>query len=134
MEHWGAARRGASSSQMFKHQQLVHNGEPAQFMFKVVSYHRTALKRQIKEAVRIRRRRGAAGILSSKSEFSRNYIPRQVVEEEDEGAKEERLRMEQEEIREIQCELDREDTKWEQRKEKEHAVFNTLLHRCSSIT
>ena len=90
--------------------------------------------RQIKEAVRIRRRRGAAGILSSKSEFSRNYIPRQVVEEEDEGAKEERLRMAQEEIREIQCELDMEDTTWEQRKEKEHAVFNTLLHRCSSIT
>ena len=36
---------------MFKHQQLEHKGEQPQFMFKVVSYHRTALNGQMKEAV-----------------------------------------------------------------------------------
>ena len=56
LEHWGAARRGDKKSHMFKHQCNEHAGEPPNFLFKVVSKHRTALGRQVKEAVRIRRR------------------------------------------------------------------------------
>ena len=56
-------------------------------MFKVVATHRTGLNRQIKEAVRIMRRRAARMILNSKSEFNRCYIPRLVVEKEDAEAK-----------------------------------------------
>ena len=85
VEHWSAARKQDGTSHMFKHQSLVHGGEEPEFMFRVVSYHRTALSRQIKEAVRIRRRGGASSILNSKAEFNRCYIPRLVVEQEDEG-------------------------------------------------
>ena len=54
---------------MYKHQVLEHPGEPPSFIFKVVSTHRTALNRQIKEAVRIRRRGGAGIILNSRTEY-----------------------------------------------------------------
>ena len=59
MEHWAAARRGDTDSHMRKHQDLEHPGEQPQFLFKVVSTHRTALNRQVREAVRIRRRGGS---------------------------------------------------------------------------
>ena len=52
-------------------------------MMKVKGQFRTALARQVAEAVWIRRRGGEGAILNSKGEFSRSYIPRlQVVEEE----------------------------------------------------
>ena len=35
---------------------MVHGAEEPKFIFKMVSQHRSALNRQIKEAVRIRRR------------------------------------------------------------------------------
>ena len=60
----------------------------------MVSSHRTALNRQIREAVRIRRRGGAANILNSKSEFNRCQIPRLVVEVEDEETRLRRLEKE----------------------------------------
>ena len=43
---------------MVRHQALEHVGEPPRFVFKVISTHKTALSRQIREAVRIRRRGG----------------------------------------------------------------------------
>ena len=59
VEHWGAVRRGDSSkSHMLKHQAMEHAGEPPQFVFKIVGQHKAALNRQIREAVRIRRRGG----------------------------------------------------------------------------
>ena len=48
---------------------------------KMVSNHRTALSRQIKEAVRIMRRGGEGGVLNSKSEFSRCKITRRTLEQ-----------------------------------------------------
>ena len=80
LEHWGAARRGGHKSHMVNHQSLEHPGEPPDFQFKMVSSHRSALSRQVREAVRIRRRGGMGSILNSKGEFSRCYIPRLVVE------------------------------------------------------
>ena len=74
IEHWGAARRGDTDGHMCKHQSLEHPGEPPEFLFKIVSTHRTALNRQIREAVRIRRRGGAGMILNSKAEFNRREI------------------------------------------------------------
>ena len=66
----------------------------------MVSKHRSALNRQIKEAVRIRRRGGAQGILNSKAEFNRCYIPRLVVEVEDQAEQEQREQREREEEQE----------------------------------
>ena len=56
VEHLGAARRQEEDSHMYKHQRLEHAGEQPNFHFKVVSQHRTALSRQVREAIRIRRR------------------------------------------------------------------------------
>ena len=50
-------------------------------LMRAVSYHRSALTRQVGEAVRIGRRGGAGQILNSKSEYDRCHIPRLVVEE-----------------------------------------------------
>ena len=86
---------------MAKHQLLEHRGEPPQFQFKVVSYHRSALSRQVKEAVRIKQRGGESNILNSRSEYNRCHITRLVVEEEDQRSKEEREKREKEELEEI---------------------------------
>ena len=59
------------------------NSEP-NFIARAVSYHRTALKRQAGESVRIRRRGGEGCLLESKGEFNRSRIPRLVVEPVDE--------------------------------------------------
>ena len=64
-------------------------------MMRVVGSFKTALSRQIREAVRIRRRGGEGCILNSKSEYSHRRIPRLVIEEQDE---EELDRMEDEEL------------------------------------
>ena len=57
VEQWGQARRGDLKSHMVRHQALQHSGEAPSFHFKLVSTHRSALSRQITEAVRIRRGR-----------------------------------------------------------------------------
>ena len=54
-EHWSSYRSGDKDSHMWRHQDLVHKGEPAEFKMRAVGNHRTALGRQIAEAVRIRR-------------------------------------------------------------------------------
>ena len=55
VEHWGVALKGAGDSHLVKHQSLAHPGEHPEFVFKVVSSHRTTLNSQVREAVRIRR-------------------------------------------------------------------------------
>ena len=91
-------------------------------MFKVVSASRTALSRQIREAVRIRRRGGAGSILNSRSEFNRCYIPRLVVEEEENEARAERLLREEQEMNELLSRLEREDMSWEERKKLDNEL------------
>ena len=60
--------------------------------------------------------------MNSMSEFNRSYIPRVVVEVDEEGAKEERWKQEDEEIRMFQLELDKEDMMWEERKRREQEI------------
>ena len=80
-------------SHIAKHQGAAHKeGEEPDFIIKPVRFYKTALSRQIGEAVRIRRRGGAGAILNSKSEYSRCKIPRLVLEDVDE---EEEQRQEQ---------------------------------------
>ena len=68
---------------MLKHQQLEHMGGEPNFIMRSVKFYRSALARQVGEAVRIQRRGGAGSILNSRAEFDRCRIPRLVVEEED---------------------------------------------------
>ena len=101
---------------MVKHQSLAHPGEQPAFIFKVVSSHRTALNRQVRDAVRIRRRGGAGNILNSEAEFNRCHIPRLVVEEEDQDTKVKRLLMEKELREEMRKILEDNDLSWEEQK------------------
>ena len=82
-EHWGALRNKAQSSHMWKHQADEHNGEEPKFYMREVKYFRTALSRQVAEAVRIWKRGCAGSILNIKAGFNRWRIPRLVVEEQD---------------------------------------------------
>ena len=85
-EHWEDWRSRSSKSHILKHQELAHEGaEDPLFIMRTVRFFRTALSRQVGEAVRIMRRGGACSILNSKSEYDRCKIPRLVLEEEDEG-------------------------------------------------
>ena len=80
-EHWSDYRSNKDKSHILKHHQIAHGGvgEPG-FIMRTVSFYRTALARQVGEAVHIRRRGGAGSILNSKSEFDRCKIPRLTVE------------------------------------------------------
>ena len=56
-EHWEGARKGAENNHMVKHLKMVHEEEQEpKFVMKVIKHYKTALARQIAEAVRIRRR------------------------------------------------------------------------------
>ena len=104
-----------SNNHMVKHQELLHGGEPApNFLMRIVSHHKSALSRQVAEAVRIRRRGGDGAVLNSRGEFNRSYIPRlRVVEEEEtEENREARLRSRELKIRE----LIEQDIAWEKDK------------------
>ena len=61
-------------------------------------------------------------ILNSKGEFSRCYIPRLVIEEEDKEAKEERLSMEKQERDLVTKLLDEDDDEWEKRKQRDREL------------
>ena len=112
-EHWEGAKGGATNNHMLKHQSLEHGGEQPEFAMKVVRNFRTALARQVAEAVRIRRRGGEGAILNSRGEFNRSHIPRlRIEEEEPAGAREARMK-EREHIRKN---LKEQDKAWEQRR------------------
>ena len=132
-EHWGAARRREEDSHMRKHQDMVHPGEPPAFLFKLISNHKTPLSRQIREAVRIRRRGGASAILNSRSEFNRCHIPRLVVEEEEEGARQERRYREQLEKDELCKEMEEMTASWEEQKTRKLELEERKRRRPSEM-
>ena len=61
-EHWSSYKGRKEDSHMFKHQVMEHQGEEADFVVRVEGTFKTALTRQISEAVRIRRRGGMGSI------------------------------------------------------------------------
>ena len=80
-EHWDAYRNRKPDSHIWKHHLMHHNseGEP-EMIFKVVGTFRSALSRQINEAVRMKNRGTLA--LNSKGEYNRCKIHRLTVGEE----------------------------------------------------
>ena len=97
-EHWGAWHAKKEDSHILRHQVGAHGAdEEPSFVMRAVKYHRTALYRQLGEAVRIRRRGGQGSILNSKAEYDRCYIPRLIVEEKD--TREQELMEEQESLK-----------------------------------
>ena len=110
-EHWRGYRTKAEDSHIYKHQQLHHGGQEPNFHLRPVRFLRTALTRQVYEAVMIQRM-GEEVVLNSKGEYNRCTIGRLTLGEEDKSDKmsELRTRNEEEELN------DREDnvTLWEQ--------------------
>ena len=84
-EHEGARRSQKEDNHMHVHHMNEQKGaEKPEFIVRAAKFHRTALSRQLGEAVRIRRRGGAGSILNSISEYDRCKIPRLVLEDIDE--------------------------------------------------
>ena len=109
-EHEVARRSQKEDSHMHVHYMNEHKGaEKPEFIVRAAKFHRTALSRQLGEAVRIRRRGGAGSILNSKSEYDRCKIPRLVLEEVDE---EQIKKDEEQEMREKMKLLDAEEKSW----------------------
>ena len=103
--------RGKPSSHILKHQEEAHSAEDEpKFTMRIVKGYRTALARQVGEAVRIRRRGGEGQILNSKAEYSRCVIPRLVLDTIDE---EEFEKMEKEELEAKRMQLEAELGEWE---------------------
>ena len=75
-EHWRGYMTQAEDSHIYKHHQLHHGGEgEPSFHLRPVRFFRTALSRQLAEAVRIQRW-GEEVILNSRSEYNRCKIGR----------------------------------------------------------
>ena len=114
-----------SPKEIFQSKNVNHSGstEP-RFIMRAISYHKTALERQISEAVRIRRRGGDGAVLNSKSEYNRSYIPRLVVEERNIDTKKD-----VEESEAVKTRLELNDRNWESSKlrerTEEHQQFMT---------
>ena len=109
-EHWGAWRSNKEDSHILRHQINAHGAsrEPS-FTMRAVKFHKTALYRQLGEAVRIRRRGGQGSILNSKAEYDRCYIPRLVVEERNDKEAEQEEQQDQEQLQKI---LEEEYEEW----------------------
>ena len=75
VEHWKDWEKKKEDSHIHKHHVAHHSGTGTpEFHLRPVAYHKTALSRQVAEAVRIRRRGGS--VLNSKSEYNRCSIVR----------------------------------------------------------
>ena len=78
-DNWKQWESRDKRSHIQKHMELAHKeDEKPDFVMRAVSYHKSALTRQVGEAVRIGRRGGAGQILNSKSEYERCRIPRRL--------------------------------------------------------
>ena len=105
---------------MLRHQELEHgaNTKP-DFVMRVVRFYKTALSRQIGEAIRIQKRGGEGAILNSKAEFNRCQIPRLVVEEVD---TEEQKKLEEQEVERLQELIERNREEWGSKKHASASV------------
>ena len=82
MEHQEALKNKSNDSHMYKHWLLHHPGEEQpRFIMKVVQFHRTALSRQVGEAVRIAKRGRDTPLLNSRGEYNRCSITRLSLEQ-----------------------------------------------------
>ena len=78
-EHWLAAEQKKDESHMYQHMVEAHNGETEpSFNFKVVRSFKSALDRQIAEAIRIEMR---GSVLNRRGEFNRCSLTRLGVDQ-----------------------------------------------------
>ena len=82
-EHWRDYVSKKEKSHMLKHTaNHHHNQPPPEYILTVVKYCRTALQRQIFEAVRIGvRARSGCEVMNSKAEWNGSRLPRIIIEQ-----------------------------------------------------
>ena len=98
IEHCKDLEYFRNRSHMLKHIVLRHQDmqpKEVEFRMKVCSQHKTAFERQITEAVLIRNNSGP-GLLNSKLEYNRCYIPKIVIEKREKESKEKDVTIEEE--------------------------------------
>ena len=97
-EHWRGFENKSEDSHIYKHHQIHHGGEGSpSFHLRAIGYMRTALSRQIAEAVRIQHW-GEDIVLNSKTEFNRCRIGRLTLGENNEKPSREQQVTETEEL------------------------------------
>ena len=81
LEHHKGQKKKDEDNHMVKHMTVHHQSEDKpQFIMKPIKYFRTALSRQVAEAVRIRRRGGEDNVLNSKAEYNRCTVSRLTIQ------------------------------------------------------
>ena len=85
-EHWRGYKTKSEDSHILKHHLIHHGGEgEPSFLMKPIRYFKTALSRQIAEALRIQER-GEDIVLNSKAEYNHSKIGRLMLGEEEPGS------------------------------------------------
>ena len=112
-DHWRDSRLKPEESHIHKHHQVHHGGEgDPLFHLRPAVFHRSALNRQITEAVKIGRLGGEESLLNSRGEYNRSHIVRLTLGEErkEDDMKEDEDRSE--DNKEVEAEVDA----WEEEK------------------
>ena len=79
-EHWADKEKGEEECHMIEHFKMVHRaGAVPEFNFKVVKGCKSAMERQVREAVRIQLR---GTVLNKKGGFNRSKLTRMAIDEE----------------------------------------------------
>ena len=94
-EHISDGIKEKADSHIWKHQTAEHGGTKGNFAFRIQATYRSALKRQVAEAVVIRRqldREGECSLLNSKGMYNRCSLPRLVVEQQGDRNKDQQER------------------------------------------
>ena len=115
-EHWRQYEERSDESHIWRHHLAHHGGEgEPEFHIRPIQFHRTALNRQLTEAVLIGRR-GDANVLNNKGEYNRCQISRLTLGEE------KRVEPQPTEVGEDSTEKEKGLEKWEEGKLKDTVI------------
>ena len=129
-EHLDAFRTGSQTSHIRAHQDQCHGGsQDINFVFKIVGAPRSALSRQVGEAIRIRNRGGEGSILNAKGEYNRCTITRLTLGEEQEGEKTKPQKMDEGEGEQAYQWIENEGKNWILKKSRGRAKNDKLANK-----
>ena len=129
-EHLDAFKTGSQTSNIRAHQDQCHGGsQDINFVFKIVGAPRSALSRQVGEAIRIRNRGGEGSILNAKGEYNRCTITRLTLGEEQEGEKTKPQKMDEGEGEQAYQWIENEGKNWILKKSRGRAKNDKLANQ-----
>ena len=125
-EHLDAFKTGSQTSHIRAHQEQCQD---ISFLFKIVGAPRSALRRQVGEAIRIRNRGGEGSILNAKGEYNRCTITRLTLGEEQEGEKTKPQQMDEGEGEQAYQWIENEGKNWILKKSRGRAKNDKLANK-----